>query len=173
MFNITELNPNDLFPRNDRDIFYIGNAYSYGAEVFLQKRYGNLYGWIGYTLGWIEAKFPMINNGQTFNPKYDRRNDLKIVAQYILSDSWEVGGQFTFQTGQPYTGATSISQIDMPGSSLGKDIIVPSQVYGLRLPPSHQLNLNATYNFLSWGLKSKLILDIFNVYDRRDIWFKF
>ncbi len=50
---------------------------------------------------------------------------------------------------------------------------MPADRYGLRLPPSHQLNLNVNYNTTLFGLPAKLLLDVFNVYSRRDIWFRF
>jgi len=43
----------------------------------------------------------------------------------------------------------------------------------LRLPPSHQLNVNVSYSFKTLGLNSKLIFDIYNIYNRRDIWFRY
>jgi hypothetical protein len=142
-------------------------------EIFFQKQFGRLNGWVGYALGYVWSKFPKINDGKLFKPKYDRRHDLKIVLNYQLNDDWTIGGTFTFQSGQSYTGATSRFQSYLPGQNIGKGLIVPSELYGLRLPPSHQLNLTGSYSFLMFGLQSKLILDIFNVYNRRDIWFRY
>ncbi|MCX6154783.1 MAG: TonB-dependent receptor [Candidatus Kapabacteria bacterium] len=173
MNNVTEINQYATTAATDRDIFFIGNEISYGMEIFLQKKYGDFYGWFGYGLGFIEARFPDLNKGEMFRPKYDRRHDLKLVGQYVINDRWEVGGQFTFQTGQSYTAATSVTEIHQYGSERQILMIVPSQTNGLRLPPSHQLNLNANYSFLIWGQKAKLYMDIFNVYSRRDIWFRF
>lgn len=171
--NMSELNNLILEANTARDVFFIGDAEAYGGEVFLQKRYGNFNGWIGYALGFIYANFDSINNGETFRPKYDRRHDLKIVANYMLNDNWEFGASFTFQSGQSYTGQTSRFQTYLPGSNLGKGITVPSQRYGLRLPASHQLNVNVAYSFKMFKLPAKLILDIFNIYNRRDIWFRY
>ncbi|MCX6155021.1 MAG: TonB-dependent receptor [Candidatus Kapabacteria bacterium] len=175
LMNITEMNQTILSADNVKGIFYTGSGHAYGAEMFLQKKYGNFYGWVGYSIGWVKAKFPDIDNGEEFYPKYDRRHDLKIVAQYKINDSWEIGGQFTFQTGQSYTAFSSRFEqgiFDSDGSR--KTITVASKYNGLRLPPSHQLNLNASYTFgLVWGLQGKIILDIYNVYNRRDIWFRY
>jgi hypothetical protein len=173
MYNINEINTNAIEGTNVADIFYFGNAVSYGVEIFLQKKFGRLTGWVGYALGFINAKFDSINNGQEFRPKYDRRHDFKLVLQYQLNDRWEFGGEFIFQSGQSYTGATSRFQSRLPDDNYGRGMIIPSQRYGLRLPPSHQLNLNASYSFPIFKLPSRLILDIYNVYDRRDIWFRF
>jgi hypothetical protein len=173
MHNIGELNTNLVKPSDVASLFFIGNGESYGAEVFIQKKIGKFVGWIGYALGFISSQYDSINNGEAFRPKYDRRHDLKIVGQYQINDSWEVGGTFTFQSGQSYTGATSRYIMMLPDQNLGRGKIIPSQRYGLRLPASHQLNLNGTYNFKMFGLNSKLIMDIYNVYNRRDIWFRY
>jgi hypothetical protein len=61
----------------------------------------------------------------------------------------------------------------LDGETNGKGKTVPSQRYGLRLPPSHQLNLNGSYKFDAFGYEAKLLLDIYNVYNRRGIWFRF
>ncbi len=171
--NISELNNLIIEARTAKDVLLVGNAEAWGAEIFLQKKYGKINGWIGYALGFISARFDSINNGESFRPKYDRRHDLKIVVNYILDEKWEFGINFTFQSGQSYTGATSRFQTKLPGSTIGRGIVVPSQRFGLRLPPSHQLNFNAVYNYKLFGLDSRVILDIFNVYNRRDIWFRY
>ena len=61
----------------------------------------------------------------------------------------------------------------MPGWEGGIVMINPSQRWGLRLPNSHQLNLNVNYNTTLFDLPCRLFLDIYNVYSRRDIWFRF
>ncbi len=173
--NLSELNTATLRAQTPTvsDVFFIGNAYSYGAEVFLQKKFGKFTGWLGYAIGFINAKFDSINNGVEFRPKYDRTHDFKVVGMYKHNADWEFGATFLFQSGQSYTGATSRFQVYLPDQNYGRGKIFPSQRYGLRLPPSHQLNLSAIYNFKMWGLDAKAILDIYNVYSRRDILVRF
>lgn len=173
MENVSEINPLQLEANTTSDVFYLGNAESYGVEFFIQKKYGRLTGWIGYALGYIFAQFDEINRGKEFRPKYDRRHDLKIVAQYAINEQWNVGGSFIFQSGQSFTGATSLFKSALPGATVSKGIIVPSQRYGLRLPPSHQLNLNGSYSFKIYGFDLRVIVDIYNVYNRRDILTRF
>ena len=121
----------------------------------------------------MQAQFDSINFGTAFRPKYDRRHDFKVTALYALNERWEFGATFIFQSGQSYTGATSRLQGDFPGVDAAVGVIVPSQRWGLRLPNSHQLNLNVNYKTTIAGLRSRFMLDIFNAYSRRDIWFRF
>ena len=151
------------------DVLFIGNAYSYGAEIFVQKQMGRLTGWLGYGFGKIHATFDSINSGKTFNPKYDRTHDFKVVTQYKLFDDWEVGGTFTFQSGQPYTGATSRGNVLLPDQLQGASKTNMSDLYALRMPNSHQLNLYLAYSFTMFGKEARAVLDIYNVYNRRDI----
>ncbi len=167
--NISEIKNGSIEGADVKDIFFSGKGYAYGMELFLQRRVGKLAGWVGYGLGWVNAKFDSINSGKEFRPKYDRRHDFKVVLQYLMSDKWNFGATFQLQSGQSYTGATSRFQTYLPGDNYGFGKVVPSQRYGLRMPVSHQLNLSASYLTTLFDLPCKVILDIYNVYSRRDI----
>lgn len=171
--HMSELNQFQTNGSTVRDFFYDGKGEAYGIELFLQKKTGRFTGWAGYALGWINETFAELNRGESFRPKWDRRHDFKLVAQYKLSDSWDVSATFTFQSGQSYTGQTSRLETRLPGGESGKGLNIPADRYGLRLPPSHQLNLNANYHTTLFGLPANLMIDIYNVYSRRDIWFRY
>jgi outer membrane cobalamin receptor len=171
--SLSELNQFATRGTTVRDYFYSGRGESYGIEFFAQKKMGRFTGWAGYALGYVNEQFDEINGGRWFRPKWDRRHDLKLVGAYKINDRWDVGATFTFQTGQSYTGMTSRTESRLPGDNVGRGVTVPADRYGLRLPPSHQLNLNVNYNTTLFGLPAKLLLDVFNVYSRRDIWFRF
>ena len=64
---------------------------------FLKKRMGNFNGWIGYTYSKLR-KFDEIDNGDWFPAKYDRRNDLSVVAQYQINDRVNIGAVFVYAT---------------------------------------------------------------------------
>lgn len=155
------------------DIFYSGNGRAYGAEIFLQKKVGDFTGWLGYARGFVYAQFDKINGGREFRPKYDRRHDFKVVGMYKLNDRWDFSATFTFQSGQSYTAATSRFGSSMPGESVNYSYIIPGERYGQRLPATHQLNINANYTTTFFGLPARLMIDIYNVYSRRDIWFRY
>jgi len=171
--NISELKVNNTQGRTVSDVFFTGDGEAYGAEFFLQKKMGAFTGWVGYGLGYVFGQFDSVNQGRIFRPKYDRRHDIKIVGLYKLNQTWEFGATFTFQSGQSYTGATSRFATRKPGETIDSPHIVPGDRYGLRLPNTHQLNFNVNYNTTLWGLPARVMIDIFNVYSRRDIWFRF
>ena len=171
--NISELRVNNTQGRTVSDVFFTGDGQAYGAEFFLQKKMGAFTGWIGYGLGYVFGQFDSVNQGREFRPKYDRRHDIKLVGLYKLNQDWEFGATFTFQSGQSYTGATSRFATRKPGETIDSPQIVPGDRYGLRLPNTHQLNFNVNYNTTLWGLPARVMIDIFNVYSRRDIWFRF
>jgi len=170
--NINELNRYANQIKTAKDALYEGTGESFGIELFLQKKYGKLGGWIGYGFGFINARFDSINGGDWFRPRYDRRHDFKVVIQYTINESWNVGTNFTYQTGQPFTQQVARSQAFLPGDEIGRGKTIPAPRYNLRLPDSHFLNINATWSFEFFKLKSSLIFDIYNVYNRRDVWFR-
>lgn len=96
------------------DLFRIGEGYAYGTEIMFEKRTGRLNGYIGYTLGSTWRKWPNFNvplnsedqSGRFYPPKYDRRQDVKLILNYNLSRKWKLTAGWVYGTGQAYTYAT-------------------------------------------------------------------
>ena len=76
--------------------FAFGKGWSYGAEFFVNKTKGRLTGWVGYTLSWTWRKFATLNEGKKYPAKYDRRNDMSVVAIYELNKKWKLSASFVF-----------------------------------------------------------------------------
>jgi len=93
-------NANEL---NWEDNVTAGKAWSYGAEFMVQKKTGKLSGWIGYTLSWTRWKFPELNFGETFFPRYDRRHDISVVGIYELSKRITLSATWVYGTGNALT----------------------------------------------------------------------
>lgn len=132
-------NPESSATSDPDENFTFGSGDAYGIEFFLKKRMGKLNGWIGYTLSWTTETFADLNNGQTFYAKYDRRNDISVVANYVLNDQWTFSSVFVFASGEALT---------MP---VGWYIIEGTLVeqYGdrnsYRLAPYNRLDISVTY----------------------------
>jgi hypothetical protein len=149
--------------------FVFGKGQAYGAEFFLNKRKGDLTGWIGYTLSRTERQFPDINSGQTFPAVFDRRHDISVVVNYLLHPKWTLGGAFVYGTGQAYTPLQSLYFIE-------QNLV---QEYGARnsgrIQPYHRLDVSATYTRRPdrkvRDFKSSWVFSIYNVYNRRNPFF--
>ncbi|MBS1904659.1 MAG: TonB-dependent receptor [Bacteroidetes bacterium] len=173
MTNLVELKPNIITGSKLSDVFFVGNGWSYGFEIFLQKQIGDWTGWIGYSLAYTRRKFPAIDNNAPFAPTYDRRNDLNIVGSYHINDRWTVGATFVYATGQPYSQTTALYEAYEPDYG-GKLIPISGSKNGLRLEPYHRLDLSATYSFGFFSDKknAQFDIDIYNVYNHRNVWFR-
>ena len=131
-----------------------GTGWAKGLEVFLQRRTGELTGWIGYALGWTRRTFPELNDGRPFPPKHDRRHDLSFVASYKVG-AWRLGASLAYASGQAFTPPSEPS----------------AQRNSARLLPYHRLDVSASRSLKLWGAASEFYVQIFNVYSRRNEWF--
>ncbi len=164
------------------DLFRIGEGYAYGTEIMFEKRVGRLNGYIGYTFGYTWRKWPTFNVGigdedQTarfYPPKYDRRNDVKIILNYDLSRKWKFTGAWVYATGQAYTEATGRYAVyDSPYNAIDQNnVLVVENVNASRLPHYHRADVSFSRLGTFFGLgESELQLQVINVYSRRNVWF--
>ncbi len=149
------------FNANVENQLIFGKGRAYGAEFFLNKKYGRLTGWISYTLSKSERSFPGVNNGSWYPAKQDRTNDVSVVAIYDLSKKWNISGTWVFYTGNAVTFPSGKYEIG--------DII--ANLYtsrnGYRMPDYHRLDLAATYQNEKKGRwESSWTFSIYNVYMR-------
>ena len=155
------------------DVFVSGGTgFATGVEIFLHRRAGALTGWVGYTLGWTRRRFGELNRGRRFPPKYDRRNDLRVVGNYRL-DRWSFGANLIYGTGQAFTPASARYTLRSPATAafLDDDFVLPAARNSGRLLPYHRIDLNVARRFELFGSDTEVCLQIFNVYNRRNEWF--
>jgi len=84
-------------PFND---FYETDAYAYGLEGLIQKKSGNLTGWIGYTYAVTRWKTELHD---WYPPKFDRPHTLNVVGDWQWTEKTHVGLTLSYATGNPYT----------------------------------------------------------------------
>lgn len=160
--------------------FTRGTGYSYGMEVFLNKRMGNFTGWLGYTLSWTKRKFPELNHGKEFFPRYDRRHDISLTLNYKLGEKWELGASWVYGTGQAYTMPTG-EYIGFdpdevtggwgvaPNSSWNSEYYQFTDKNGARLPAFHKLDLNFIYKTEWFGfLPVEYSINLYNAYNQKN-----
>jgi outer membrane receptor protein involved in Fe transport len=150
------------------NFFTFGKGWSYGAELFINKTKGRLTGWIGYTLSWTWRKFDGLNFGDKYPAKYDRRNDLSVVALYELSKKWKVAATFVYGSGNA---ATLPQRFYIVNGILTQEY---SRINEYRLPSYHRLDLSAILTpkkneRRKW--KSEWVFSVYNAYSRKNPYF--
>jgi outer membrane cobalamin receptor len=158
--------------------FQSGDGRAYGLEVLLRRKAGEFTGFLSYTLGRTERRFPNVNEtaggAQYYTPKYDRTHDLTLVANYRLTEGWRLTGTFSYSTGQPYTRPErQFSTVDSPFQSATEErTVLISPFNNDRLPPYHRLDVGATRSGDVFGVADyELKVQLINAYSRRNIWF--
>jgi len=148
--------------------FVFGKGWSYGTELFINKVKGRFTGWLGYTLSWTWRKFPLLNFGEKYPAKYDRRNDLSAVAIYELNKKWKFSATFVYGTGNA---ATLPQRFYIVGGVLTQEY---SRINEYRLPSYHRLDLSAILTpsknaNRKW--KTEWVFGVYNAYSRQNPYF--
>lgn len=141
MDNVTDFADNaQLFFNTDLATEYRqGEATGYGLELFVQKKKGDLTGFVSYTLSRADRTIDGVNLSNTFLANHDRRHSFNTLATYDFNDKWSFGGSFTYGTGRPTTVPSGTYQW---GDGYVADVITERN--GYRLPAFHRLDLSAT-----------------------------
>ena len=148
--------------------FVFGKGWSYGSEIFVNKVKGRLTGWVGYTLSWTWRRFVDLNFGEKYPAKYDRRNDLSVVAMYKLNDRWKISGTFVYGTGNA---ATLPQRFYIVGGVLTQEY---SRINQYRLPAYHRMDLSAILQGKKNDkrkLKTEWVFSLYNTYSRQNPYF--
>jgi hypothetical protein len=148
--------------------FSFGKGWSYGAEFFINKTKGRLTGWLGYTLSWTWRKFPALNFGEKYPAKYDRRNDMSIVAMYELNKRWKLSASFVFGTGNA---VTLPQRFYIVGGILTQEY---SRINEYRLPAYHRFDFAAILTpkkNVKRKWKSEWVFSVYNAYNRKNPYF--
>ncbi len=150
--------------------FYTGTGVAKGIEFLLQKKYGKYTGWLGYTLGKVEYNFPELKD-DPYPALHDQTHEFKVVNSYEWNN-WTFAGTWIFATGKPYTEPTGVEEVTLSNGFIIDQVVV-GEKNGARLPDYHRLDLSVTYDFsLGGATNSVLGLTLFNVYNRKNVWYK-
>lgn len=156
--------------------FFTGEGYSRGIEFLVQKKAGNLNGWVSYTLGEARNKFDVYSDSY-YSANQDVTHEFKVVLLYKYK-RWDFSATWVYATGRPYTapsGAYSITLLD--GST--QDFFTVTSKNGLRLPDYHRCDISVNYKLLrgTKGDKKRreigyIGFSVFNLYNRTNTWYK-
>jgi hypothetical protein len=166
MQNVIEYNEGASYldpTSNWEDKVEAGTGWSYGAELFLQKKKGNTTGLVGYTLSWTNRQFPTLNFGRKFPYRYDRRHDFKAAIVHKVSKRIELSADWVFGTGQAIT-LPAEQYIDANGVT----ILVYKSRNAYRMAPYHRLDVSATFTKVKKKYARSWVLSCYNVYNRQN-----
>lgn len=149
--------------KNIESELLFGKGRAYGFEFIAKKKTGKLTGWISYTLSKTERKIDGINNNNWYNARLDKTHDVSIVATYDLNPRWSLSGLFVYSTGNAVTFPTGKYELN------GQTIFQYSNRNADRMPATHRMDLNATYEpgkkrrfYGSWSF------GVYNLYGRQN-----
>lgn len=145
---------------NMENIILGGRGRSVGAEFMLRKNNGLLSGWISYTISSTQTKIAGINDGRWYAASNDRRHNVNIVSMLKPSPAWTISGIWTFSSGSPLTVPAAKYSID------GNTCYYYSRRNGYRTPPTHRLDLSATWRHEGRRFTSEWSFGIYNTYCR-------
>ncbi len=125
----------------------MGRGWAYGVEFLAQKNVGKWTGWIGYTWSKTMRLFDrpgmVLNQGEAFPAKYDRRHDVSIVLMYKPNNRFDMSATWVYSTGNAAT--LAMQTIDTPHLDESSDIPYVDHRNNFRLPDYHRLDVS--FNF--------------------------
>ena len=152
----------------------IGRGWSYGAELFVERKLGATTGWVGYTLSWTERQFDNINFGEKYPYKYDRRHDVSIVLNHKFSKRFDMSLTWVYGTGNAVT-LPVVRAYTFPESDNGwlynREIEYFDKKNDFRMAAYHRLDYSLNYNFMIKNVNTTINFSVYNGYNRRNPFF--
>ena len=163
--------PDQNIGTNPDNNLVFGTGTSYGAELFVKRKFGELNGWIGYTWSKTDRLFDDLNEGNPFPAKFDRRHDLSVVVDWTPSERWNFGAVFIYATGNTLT--LPVQRYFLEG--------LVTDVYGTRngyrMIPYHRADVSATFfpkkNDQNRKVERRWVFSVYNLYNRANPYFLF
>lgn len=167
-------------PDNWEDMVVMGDGWAYGVEFLVQRTIGKFTGWVGYTWSRTMHQFNregnVLNGGEPFPAKYDRRHDVSIVLSYKFNKKVDISATWVFSSGNALTLAmqrypqASDDPDDYDNASNAADLSYISSRNNFRMPNYHRLDLGANFHrtFKNKRLHRTLSVSVYNVYNRKN-----
>ncbi|WP_165864772.1 TonB-dependent receptor [Rufibacter latericius] len=148
-----------------------GKGRTYGVEVQLAKKQGDLTGWASYTYSkseiQVNGSFPeeKVNKGAFYPTNYDKPHTVSVVAAYQLTKRLAFTSNFVYSSGRPTTAPIGLYKIG------GVEVPVYGDRNQARIPDYHRLDLSMTIEpnhrkDKKW--EGRWSLSVYNVYGRQN-----
>lgn len=158
----------------------MGQGWSYGVELFVQKKLGKTTGWIGYTWARAMRRFDKpgmeINDGEPFYAKYDRTHDLSTTVSHEFSKRFDLSATFVYASGNRGSLAFEeypSEQLSGTGPESGFHGTYFSSPYlaernNYRMPAYNRLDLSANFKKEKKHGTAIWNISVYNAYNRRN-----
>ena len=150
-----------------------GRGWSYGLELFVQKKVGKTAGWIGYTLSWTERQFDNLNFGEVFPYRYDRRHDLSIVLTQEITKNIDFAATWVYGTGNAVS--LPIQRYSGPSSTLsgffGGEVQHYESRNGYRMAAYHRMDIGINFHKQRKWWDRTWSIGAYNAYSRQNPFF--
>lgn len=80
-----------------------GKGVNYGLNVMLEKRTGNIMGWLSYSWGRALRHYPGTLLGGTYPASHERIHEFNAVATWDIDKHWQIGTTLVWAGGTPFT----------------------------------------------------------------------
>lgn len=119
-----------------------GDGENYGINVMLNKKTGNLTGWISYTWGRALRHFETEDSSRKYPANHERIHELNATATWKLGSKWSVGTTAVYASGTPFTAPKYIYMF-------GNQIMAEYGEHNAsRLNPYFRMDLSVNYNLI-------------------------
>ena len=149
----------------------LGKGWAYGVELLVQRSFGKTTGWIGYTWAHSKRLFDregqMINNGNVFPAKYDRRHDISITVNHKFSDMFDLSGTWVFSSGNCGTLGTQLYE-GLPNNWGYIPQLQALERNNYRMGNYHRLDLSANLHVPINPGALTFNLSVYNVYNHNN-----
>lgn len=154
-------------------VFESGTGNTWGADFTLKKEKGKLSGWLSYTFLKSEVSFDTL----TYIPDWERTHNFHAALLARLGWGLVSGLQFSFSTGNPYTGATGRFYRKLPYPH--HPVFTEEDDWGIlkgrknneRFPPYIRLDLSLSRCFYLEDKELEIKFSIYNITNHKNVFF--
>ena len=158
------------YSTNWEDKLTVGEGFSYGAELYLQKLQGNWRGWFSYTYAKTSNRFSDLNGGKSFPTRFDRPHDIKISYSYLFNKRTIATIMWQYGSGLPVT--LPIEKYYAPDIHNGSSELSYSEDFGryneYRMPSFHRLDIGVSFHKQRSKTERVWDVGVINAYGRQN-----
>ena len=169
--NLTSSTDADVSDDKISDTFTPADGYAYGIELFVQKTFGKLTGWVAYTNS-IARKImtSQINAVKSeYYTNWDRTHVFNVLGNYSFNKKWELNWKWTWQSGQAFTPILGYYVEKLPGDPSSTFSTIPGSRNSGRYPVYDRLDFGIVRHGKLFGRDADFFFQIINTYNKKNI----